>query len=264
MPGVLESERRRTFVYLTYADDSSDHQAGTAMVGSVLIEDRVFTNVENVAGMVIEDLIPPEKLAAFEEFHAADLYGGHGAFEGIDSPQRFHAIETLLKSVRSFELTFVYSCVDARALSSSALGGGNPIDTAFRMCVLGVENYISSQHVLHAPVPLSLLIMDETKDSQLKSQLKRSFNTLRRKMIAPFQGQRLWHFHDDMYFGDSKYSVGIQIADLCGYFVMREMKEKGDHDLFGIISQRVVCAKPEPEWTQNRGYFMELGVQKAI
>jgi hypothetical protein len=249
-------------VYLAYADDTSDKDCGLAMVGAIVIDDKQFENMEVVAGVTVESLIPAEKQAHFEEFHAAQLYGGHGVFEGIPESERFKAIRTLLKTVGSFDMTFVYSAIDTRALALSAYGSANPIDVAFRMCTLGIENQMAMLH----PQALCLVIMDETKDGALKSQLKRSFNSVRGKLSTLREtGRRLWHIHDDMYFGDSRDSVGIQIADLCNYFAARKLKLRmtDSQDFYEIFSERIVCSKAEPEWTQFRGSFLEIGVQVA-
>ena len=124
--------KARIFVYLAYADDTSDKDCSLAMVGAIVIHDEQFANIETVAGVVVEGLIPPDKQAEFEEFHAAELYGGHGVFKDIPEAERFKAIGTLLKAVRSFEMTFVYSAVDTRALAVSAFGGASPIDVCSR------------------------------------------------------------------------------------------------------------------------------------
>ncbi len=239
-------------MYLAYADDSSEKECGLAMVGAIVVPDDQFANIETVAGVVVEGLIPPERQAEFQEFHAAELYGGHGVFKDIPEPERFRAIGTLLNAVRSFEMTFVYSAVDTRALATSAFGGANPIDVAFRMCALGIENQMTSI----GQTALCLIIMDETKDGALKKQLKSSFNAVRGRLSTLREtGRRLWHIHDDMYFGDSHDSVGIQIADLCNYFAARKLKMKMDatEDFYSLFSGRVACSKAEPEWTQFRG-----------
>ncbi len=248
-------------MHLAYIDDTSDKDCGLAMIGAILIEDKHFHKVEGLAGMVVEDLLPSEKLNQFEEFHAAELYGGHKIFEGIDEVKRFHAIEILLKVVRSFEMSFVYSVVDTRALSLSAFGGASPLDVAFRMCALGIEKQVARP----GGEELCLFIMDDTKDARLKNQLKCSFSSLRKRFGPPtWNSGRLWSVHDDMYFGASKDSVGIQIADLCNYFVARKLKMNGgEHSFYDIFSDRVICSKIEPEWTQFRASFMELGVQVA-
>jgi Protein of unknown function (DUF3800) len=253
---------KRIFMYLAYSDETFDKDCGFAMVGAILIEDKLFAMIETMAGAVVERLIPLDKLARFEEFHAADLYGGHGAFEGIDEKERFEAIEILLEVVKGSEMTFVYSAVDTRALSLSAFGAANPLDVAFRMCIRGIEQQIAPKA---SDATLCLLIMDETKDAALKHQLKVSFKSVRGRPSPPnWIPRQLWHFHDDMYFGDSRDSIGIQIADLCNCFVARRLKIRGNSDKFyNIFSERVICSKAEPEWSQFRGSFLEIGIQIA-
>jgi hypothetical protein len=248
-------------MYLAYADDTSDKDCGLAMVGALLIQDEHFSNFELLTSTVVENLIPVNKLAEFKEFHAVELYGGHGVFKDIDEKERHVAIEILLRVVDRFEMTFVYSAVDTRALSFSAFGGANPLDVAFRMCIIEIEKQIATP----TKPALCLLIMDNTEDAALKHQLKQSFKSVRGRLGPPQWGpSRLLHFHDDMYFGDSRDSIGIQIADLCNYFVARKLKIRGESEKFyNIFSGRVVCSKAAPEWSQFRGSFLEIGVQVA-
>ena len=49
-------------MHLAYIDDTSDKDCGLAMIGAILIEDKHFHKVEGLAGMVVEDLLPSEKL----------------------------------------------------------------------------------------------------------------------------------------------------------------------------------------------------------
>ena len=136
----------------------------------------------------------------------------------------------------------------SRALSLSAFGGASPLDVAFRMCALGIEKQVARP----GGEELCLFIMDDTKDARLKNQLKCSFSSLRKRFGPPtWNSGRLWSVRDDMYFGASKDSVGIQIADLCNYFVARKLKMNGGgHSFYDIFSDRVICSKIEPEWTQ--------------
>jgi hypothetical protein len=70
-----------------------------------------------------------------------------------------------------------------------------------------------------------------------------------------------------MFFADSTDSLGLQIADLCNYFVrlhlegiaektgvlqLEGMEEK--NAFYKLISPQVICAKPLPEW-QNYGHL---------
>ena len=103
-----------------------------------------------------------------------------------------------------------------------------------------------------------LLIVDETKDQELKKRLRNSYRLLR--AARPYAGKapnRLWHAHDAMFFGNSRDSVGIQLADLCTYFMQRQLLKRDAHtedesdEFFRMFSSQAICAKPEPEWTEH-------------
>ena len=92
--------RENTFVYVAYLDDS-DTRAKIKkwqVLSAVMIEDSTFFAVELMSSVIIDDLFPPEKAEHFSEFHACELYGGYGPFEGIDQEKRFLAIHALLSS----------------------------------------------------------------------------------------------------------------------------------------------------------------------
>jgi hypothetical protein len=130
------------------------------------------------------------------------------------------------------------------------------------MCCLGIEDWARSLHaqaantVIVSLADTCLFVCDETKDVTLRKQLKQSFRILRRKRPASNAGvNRLWHAHDDMYFGDSRDSVGLQMADICNYFMLRHLKNSSDSEFYDLFSAQAICAKPEPEWSTNRGLF---------
>ena len=56
-------------------------------------------------------LMSEEKRCKFEEFHASELYGGYGAFEGIDQDRRLEAITKLLHTLTMCKLAIVYGTV---------------------------------------------------------------------------------------------------------------------------------------------------------
>src|ERR1017187_7553103 len=85
------------FVHLAYIDDSDSKQKACdwQVMSAVLIEDRSFKLLEMGLSGIAESLIPEDKRERFEEFHACELFGGYGIFEGIEQSQRFDAIERL-------------------------------------------------------------------------------------------------------------------------------------------------------------------------
>ena len=100
-----------------------------------------------------------------------------------------------------------------------------------------------------APADIALFIADDS-NSQTKNLLRQSFRKLRHQCRPPeFTFGALTSVHDDMYFGDSRDSIGIQLADLCGYFIAKHLE--GDNPLadgyYQIIKEHVVCGGIEPK-----------------
>jgi hypothetical protein len=128
-------------MHIAYFDDSRDERGSAlAIIGTVVIPDEKFHFLETAVGLTVEQFIPEEKWEEFEEFHAADLYGGHGVFENIDEGLRKQAIRDLLNLVGAMHLPFIYSAVNRRELELSAFGSSDPVDLAFRMCAKAIEN----------------------------------------------------------------------------------------------------------------------------
>ncbi len=76
---------------------------------------------------------------------------------------------------------------------------------------------------------LAMVIADDNSNKQLKRQLQDTFHQFRfRVNSSPMVRGELGHLLDDMYFGDSKYSVGIQLADICGFLIGRHLLGKTD------------------------------------
>jgi hypothetical protein len=169
-------------VYLTYVDDSgSDEKATRIVIGATVIRHELIQEIEVVAGAVVEKLIPPERLAKFEEFRACELFAGHGVFEGIGDADRTGAMMTLLHQLVRFDIPFIYSAVDKHKLITTAVGSANPLDVAFKMCLLGVEEWLKQND----ESSFALMIFDDTTDKALKHQLRSSFRALRPRQLPP-------------------------------------------------------------------------------
>ncbi len=81
-------------MHLAYLDDSDTKAKAFKwqVMSAVIVEDDAFKMTEIGMSSIPERLMSAEKLAKFEEFHASELYGGYGPFEGIDQDRRFDAI----------------------------------------------------------------------------------------------------------------------------------------------------------------------------
>ena len=100
-------------MHLAYLDESgTDGHSPIVMFGALIVPVGRFGRLEGLHSSAIQQILPMERIEEFKEFHASDLYLGHGAFEGVDETKRFTAIEVLLAAVRMDRLPYVYAAVD--------------------------------------------------------------------------------------------------------------------------------------------------------
>jgi hypothetical protein len=161
---------------------------------------------------------------------------------------------------------YIYAAIDKEKLKKSPMGSANPLDVAFRFCALGIEDWARSMHSCRPGElrieyrNMCLFIFDDTEDKPLKNQLRNSYRSLRNpRPFNPPHNNRLWHAHDDMYFGDSRDSVGIQMVDLCNFFMWRHLMKKPTigEDFYYMFKNQAICAKPNPEWSIYKDLFVE-------
>jgi hypothetical protein len=240
-------EEGRRFVHLAYMDDSGtrDKKNPYQVMGALVVEDKNLLYLEVRSTLIAEDIVPENRRLQFEEFHAHELYRGRGVFEGVSQEKRFETIKFLLEGIRRSNGALVYSTVDKNTLAQKSDGSADPVDICFRGCMKGVEDWIAKQE----PQNMVLLIVDDC-NKEVKKALRASFRRFRKRLRQPvFPPGQHWHFHDDMYFGDSKESIGIQTADLCVFFIAKHLKS-GDptaEGFYDIIEDRIVDSRSEPE-----------------
>jgi hypothetical protein len=252
----------RTFVYLAYLDDSDtkDKASKWQVMAAVMIPDYLFNVSELMLSFVIESLIGEERLDEFEEFHASELFGGYGLFQGIDKPKRYAAIESLLAVIATSKMYVAYGAVDLDFLRSQDYRSANPQDVAFLSCVKGIQNWLSEvsmQNMQNTDIasgqswesPIALLIADDG-DKKNNAEMQKSFRDIRKRLKSPKNfGDSSAHFHDDMYFGDSKFSLGIQLADLCAFFIAKHLEKKVEAEgFYQMIAPHIVFSKTHPSF----------------
>lgn len=217
-------------MYVGYLDDSE--QRGWQVIGAVLIPADSFFVAEFVSALAIEELMPEERRHEFQEFHASELYNGEGVFKGIEQKTRFAAITNLLVCLNSCNAKVAYGSVDLNYLRRGPYHSANSRDVAFRRCILGAGDWLSGRCIAEMQEGrygieyAALFIMDEAAQSDKETQriLQKSFRGIRGRLrFSGEQSGQLAFVHDDMYFGDSRYSIGIQIADLCSYFIAKHL-----------------------------------------
>jgi hypothetical protein len=123
-------EKRNLFVHLAYLDDSGtrDKKSPFQVVTAVIVEDKHFFEMEFIHGAAVEAIVPKEKLDDFEEFHAWQLYGGHGVFEGVPQQNRFNVIKALLEVLTLSKIPIVYGAVDKSKLEKLVYGSAADSD----------------------------------------------------------------------------------------------------------------------------------------
>ena len=234
-----------------------------------MIPDSSFLAIESDIGSVVEQLVPPELLDRFTEFHAYQLYRANpndgGVFVDIDEQHRYDAIRRLLGILPTYNLPFIYSAVNKRRLASGPLSRVNPLDVAFRLCLMGVEKWLDKREMHREEFweDLCLFIVDDC-DKSTRAIFRETFRAMRLRLrdsqlglgLERVRANKLWHAHDAMYFGDSKDSVGLQVADLCSYFMMRKLRGEYDGEFFDILARQAIYAEPEPDLLQSSPWLL--------
>ena len=230
-------------MYLSYLDESRSDSTKVKnpyfVLSAVLVHDKLFEGLEVKAAIVVESLIPEERRAQFTEFHGWELYGGYGIFDGIAPEERFRAIRILLGAVTEYKLPVVSAIVDLERLRLMPYASAEPYDLAFRKCIVAIQNIAFG---VQPTAETGLLILDNTTDKRVKEAAKQSFRTFRPHLheIGGFTLGPLWNLHDAMYFGDSRDALGLQLADLCSYFIRRnEEQAENAKDFYRIFEQQI-------------------------
>lgn len=245
---------------LAYLDDSDTKAKSRKwqVISAVVIKSELFNVIEKRMTMISEQLMGTDLAAAFREFHAAELYGGYGVFEGIEEARRLDAIRSLLSILNDGAVTIVYGAVDLEELQKQIYGSADPIDVCFRKCLDEIRSWakLPDNSGLNAQFrsedgtevrgkidipqwndPIMLIVDDF--GSKINATLQNSFRSLR-----PFQAD---YFHDNIYFGDSRYSIGIQLADLSSYLIARFLEGSTEIAVFyEIIAPRIYRSGTTP------------------
>jgi hypothetical protein len=211
----------KRYVYLIYADDSARDNKWQ-VISALIMRDSDFEQVE--WGLNITTLFyAPENIRDDFEFHSSDLWNRRGVFSALNEENVNTLFGNCASIIAHLGLSIVYGAVDVGKLKSGLglYSSASPIDIAFRICVSKIEKWFAA----NAPKELGLLVCDDTQNKSHKNAIQNAFRMLRPKgqpLADEFRGS-LAHLHDDLYFGDSKYSVGIQLSDICSFLIMHHL-----------------------------------------
>lgn len=239
-------------MYLCYVDDSAE-ESTHQIIGAVIVPDEQFMVVEEYLGYIIE-LHVPEDLRSKFEFHASDLFHGKPPFDKIARDEAFSIISKCAGMIADAPLPIVYGAVDLRKQRGGLYATASPVDVAFRLCLPEINRWFETRGL--GREDFGIIIADNTKNSHHKTQMQEAFRAHRRRAkpveregeISAIERGRLKYIHDDMYFGDSAYSAGIQIADIACFIVLRHLQGKQDTEsLYRKIEKAIFSAKVEPQ-----------------
>lgn len=263
-------------MHLAYLDDSDTKQKEFKwqVMSAVIVEDSSFKFSEMSMATVIEKLVGLDT-EKFVEFKACELYGGYGPFAGVDLEVRLDAMQHLLAVIAAMGIKVVYGAVNLEALKTEVYGSADPMDICFRKCLAGIRVWADKSlneqvdaeladvdanyevgNMVHVMLPkmlnnLVVLIVDEC-DGKTKSVLQRSYRNLRPTLACEGHPGITECFHDDLYFGDSKFSIGIQLADLCSYLIARHLEGDIETEVFyQIIEGNIIYPREEKNDEDN-------------
>jgi hypothetical protein len=223
LPKNLEhhaKQERDHEVHIVYIDDSRQdkiHDRQFQVMCAVIVADEAFFSIEQGLAYSVYERVSGELREDFE-FHASDLLNGNKPFDTIKREDRWELITQAVRVVEEWKLPIVYGAVDLRKLYSTDFATANANDIAFRRCARAIEEWFAQSG------SFGLLIADNTANQHVKTAMLNAFRQYRQFVrSSPSNRGLLAHIHDDMYFGDSKFSVGIQLADICTLMVSRHL-----------------------------------------
>ena len=251
MESSTSEKNIRWFMYLAYLDDSgttgrnmSDSKRPFQFVTAVLAKDEQFNSIEIISTKIAQ-MLPEECLTSAREFKAFDLFWGRGKFRGVDQSIRYDVLSQLCQSIKGIHLPVFSGVADKVKLKAGPFASAHPLGVAFNCCAVGIQNWMQKNTKPHE---VAVIISDDTRDIENKQALKDEFRRLRPKINPPtYLPGQLTQIHDDMYFGDSRESVGIQMADVCGFFISRHLSQKAEAEgFYQLFSEQIVHSKIEP------------------
>lgn len=234
-------------MYLVYLDDSSDNK-DFQIILAVIVPEQIFCGVEGYLSHLVDTLVPEQSREKFE-FHASKMFHSQGEFSSLNRDtvlSIFSKCATIVQSERH-GVEIVYGAVDMRSLRASHFATANPADIAFRLCLEGLEKRLES---VNPKEQIGILICDDTEKQHIKKNMQQAYRAYRKRYKKLGVGSdidSLPRLHDDLYFGDSAYSVGLQVADMCAFIVLRHLEGMQDTEfIYEQISKKIFYSAIEP------------------
>jgi len=251
-------------MYLAYVDDSGstghqldDQQARFQVLGGPIIHDSDYTTLELMLSYELETVVPEDQWESFE-FHTYDLFNANNQFSALGADNCRNLLKAVLTEIRANNMCVVFGAVDKVELKTQLYSSADPADMAFRLYLKSLalcledkfkekvraetgKSELSPDDLVTRMAECCIMIVDDS-NKRVRRVIENAFRE-NRKRVRVFKDEAgpLWpYLMDDLYFGDSKYSLGIQLADVCAYFVARYLAKKPDaEEFYNIIRDQV-------------------------
>jgi hypothetical protein len=197
------------------------------VVAAVVIDgDHQWPAIDMVVRGILDTYVFEDRRANFE-FKAARLFGQLSKHEGL--------LREFVQIVDTFQLPIAWCAID-RARMVKDYAQQNLTCSTEIMQNLGFSVAATQVEYLMRllwPNERAIWLADETRANQ---PMKASLRKYQESVPFGAQGTRFEHIIDTVFFGSSKVSVGIQLADACNFFIKRHfMKDTSAERFFEII-----------------------------
>ena len=261
--GLERVERRQSegiFVYIAYVDDSGQggnvNEQPIQVIGGPLIKSHEFSDLRIFITAELIKAFGPNNVEAWDnfEFHAHRMFHAtEEPYKTIGEEKCKELLKYALEQIALFNIPIIYATLDSRLFAGTPLEGAiNILDVCCAQYFVSLEN--SQLSLFNWMLEPTLVIGDanpEEKGSRFRGSLTRAFRkTLTRlRDRMDYMGEEVMasklYLFDDIYFGDSKGSLGLQLADICMFFIHRHLLGKADAEgFYKIIEPHLKEAPP--------------------
>ena len=242
-------------MYLSYVDDSGstgtkldDTQSPFQVIGGPVIREQTYAALDLALSASIEGIVPEESYDSFE-YHTCDLFHANPPFDKLGIEKCHSLLDDALSLIHKLRIPIIYGAVDKVKLSLQIYESANPVDVAFHLYLKSLDKWFESNADHPIDFPFGFIIADQSR-KDVQNRIEKVF----RKVVKPGTHGAAWnngiglHIFDEVYFANSKTSLGVQIADIVVYFISRHLAKKLDSEgFYNKIADLVFESKVYPE-----------------
>lgn len=223
-------------IYSDEAGTNEEREAPVVVVAAVMIDgDNQWPLIEVAVRNILERYLPENKRNNFE-FKAARLYGQ------LSKGNNAAILCSFLQVIETFQLPIPWGAVNRAGMRSDfeAKGLHCSIETMQNLAFVGAAVHAETIMDAFWPNERAIWIADETR---AKYPMKASLRQYQQAAILDEEPTTQFnHILDSVYFGHSRESIGLQMADACNFFIKRHhMGDSSAERFFEMIK----AAMPE-------------------